>query len=340
MAAAGGGDARPIGRGGVALAALAVLLAFLSYYAYHWARPVAPPPAAGAFKVALVLPGPIDDGSWNQSGYEGLERVRDQLGAHVAYEASVAPAAAGGVIERFAAEGYDLVIVHGAQYIPATEEVAKRHRRTKFAVTTAYSGNNRNFGGLAFRAGEVGYLVGMVAALKTRSQRVAYIGGEVYPITKEDVVLLERGVAAVDPKVRVTVDWVGGWTDAAKARRLAEVRLRGGADVVVANCAAASDGALKAAEDAGASAIGWNLDRYETAPKAVVTSAIQRVPVLFTEGALLVQQGRWEGRQYKFGLREGAQALAPFRGRLTPEEERRVAKATEAVTRGLIDVSP
>ena len=320
--------------------AFMLLLAALYYLAWRQPGAAPVPVGAGAFRVALVLPGPIDDGSWSQSGYEGLMRVRDRLAAQVAYEASVDPRDAGAVVRRFATEGYDFVIVHGAQYIPATEEVAKDHFRTKFAVTTGYSGNNRNFGGLAFRAGEVGYLTGYVAGLKTRTKRVAYVGGEIYPITEEDVVLFLRGVRAVDPAISVSVDWVGGWSDAAKAGRLAAARIAEGADVIVVNAGAASDGALKAAVAGGRSAIGWNLDRWETAPEAVVTSAIQRVPVLFTEAALLVEQGRWEGRQYKFGLREGAQALAPFRGRLTPAEEQQVARLTDDILRGEIDVSP
>lgn len=343
-AAPGGGGRRYSGFqrsvGIVAGLLLLLLLATLAYYAYRETRPTPQASGAGAFRVALVLPGPIDDKSWNASGYEGLLRVHDRLGAQISYQASVDPREAGPVIRRFATEGYDFVIVHGAQFIPATEAVAKDHFRTKFAVTTAYSGNNRNFGGLAFRAGEVGYLTGFVAALKSRTRRIAYIGGVIYPITQEDVTLFRRGAQAVDPRVRVSVDWVGDWSDAPKARRLAQARLKEGADVVVVNCASASEGALKAAEAGGVWAIGWNLDRFETAPGAIVTSAIQRVPVLFAEAALLVEQGRWEGRQYKFGLREGAQALAPFRGRLSPAQERRVAQVTEDILRGKIDVSP
>jgi basic membrane protein A len=62
--------------------------------------------------------------------------------------------------------------------------------------------------------------------------------------------------------------------------------------------------------------------------------------VLLLEGATLVQQGRWEGKQYKFGLQEGAQELAPFYGLLTPEEEAKVNAIKQDILTSKIDVAP
>lgn len=310
---------------------------------YFWRLPPAPSPIATpakAIKVALVLPGPIDDRSWSQSGYEGLMLIKDKLGAHVAYSANVAPADAAGIFRRFAQEGFDFIILHGAQYLPAAEVVAEEFPRTKFAVVTAYPGNNKNFGALAFRAGEVGYLTGVVAALKTRTKKIAYLGGERYPITLEDTILFRRGVKAIDPNIRVSVEWVDSWKDSAKARRIAQEQVAKGADVLVVNADMAGTAALQVAEKVGIYAIGWNLDRYAVAPRAIITSALQRVPILLLEGATLVEQGLWEGKQYKFGLREGAQDLAPFRGKLSPEQEKIVQSVRDDLMLGRIDLTP
>lgn len=322
---------------------IGLVLLLLALFAGYLLRPSRRAPEARPYsviKVALVLPGPIDDRSWSQSGHEGLMLIQHELGAQVAYRASVPPGEAEALIRAYAKEGFDFIILHGAQYIPAGERVAKEYPRTHFAVVTSYPGNNVNLGALSFRAGEVGYLTGVVAALKTRTKHVAYLGGERYPITLEDVTLFKKGVEATDASVRVSVEWVNSWSDAAKARRIAMDLVRRGADVLVVNAALASRGALEVAEAQGVHAIGWNLDRYDEAPHAIVTSAIQRVPVLLLKGATLVQAGRWEGRQYKFGLREGAQELAPFRGTLTPEQEAQVRRITQQIETEELEVTP
>ncbi|MCZ0902237.1 BMP family ABC transporter substrate-binding protein, partial [Microcoleus sp. HI-ES] len=71
------------------------------------------------------------------------------------------------VIRKYAQSGYELVIAASGGYIKAAEKVAKEFPRTKFALVTTYPGNNQNLGAVAFRSGEVGYLTGALAAIKT-----------------------------------------------------------------------------------------------------------------------------------------------------------------------------
>lgn len=299
-----------------------------------------PAAAAGRFRVAMVLPGPIDDQTWNTSGYEGLLLIEKEMGAQVAYTAELAEEDYEKVLRQYAQEGYDFIIAHGGQFVPAAEVVTEEFPRTKFVVMTQYAGNNKNLGALSFRDGEMGYLVGVVAALKSRSHKVAFIGGQPFSNIVERSVLFERGARAIDPQIEVTVAWVGSWTDEARAAEIAQELLAGGTDVIVVNANAASLAVHKAAEKAGAYTIGWNLDRSEVAPGTIITSAVQQVPQLLLEGALLVQQGRWEGKQYKFGLHEGVQDLAPFHGLLSPEAEAQVNTIKEQIVTGKIDVSP
>jgi basic membrane lipoprotein Med (substrate-binding protein (PBP1-ABC) superfamily) len=216
--------------------------------------------------------------------------------------------------------------------------VAEEFPRTSFAVVAGYAGNNKNFGALSFRDGEMGYLTGVVAALKTKTNKVAYIGGEPYAHTQEHATLFERGAKATKPAIAVSIRWVESWTDADKTRQITQAETEAGADVLVISVDQASSAGLDVVQKAGVYAIGWSVDQHELAPDTILTSAIQRVPVLLLEGANLVQQGRWEGKQYKFGLREGAQDLAPFYGLLTPEEEERVKAVKEDILTGKIDI--
>lgn len=296
--------------------------------------------APGAFKVAIVLPGPVDDKSWSQAGYEGLMLVNKELGAQVAHTDNVSEADAEKVFRQYATEGYNFIIGHGGEYVSALEIVAQEFPRTKFAAVAGYAGNNENFGGIAFRADEIGYLGGVVAGLKTKTNKIVFIGGVDYPDLQANAAAFEQGAKSVNPKVEVATEWVGSWTDTAKATEITQAQIAAGADVIITNADTAGLAAIKEAEKAGIYAIGWAVDQHDQAPNTVLTSMVQRTPVLFLEAANLVQQGRWEGKQYRFGLQEKAQGLAPFYGLLTAEEEAKVQAVEEDILTSKIDLTP
>ncbi len=81
--------------------------------------------------------------------------------------------------------------------------MAEEFPRTNFTIVGSYAGNNNNFGALSFRDGELGYLTGVIAALKTKTNEVAYIGGEPYRHVQERAILFERG--ASKPEIEVSV---------------------------------------------------------------------------------------------------------------------------------------
>ncbi|MFE1746871.1 BMP family protein [Coleofasciculus sp. H7-2] len=301
---------------------------------------------AGTFKVAMLFPGPVDDKGWNQSGYEGLKLIEKELGAEVAYSASVPEADGEKLFRQYAKKSFDFLISHGDEYRDAAETVAKDFPRAKFAVMSSYAGNNKNVGALAFRSGEVGYLTGVVAGLKTKTKKVAFIGGQAYPVMEEEAILFKRGVLETKLDSTVSIKWVNSWSDADKARKIAQEQVAAGTDVLVVDADRANIGVIIAAQSKGVYVIGWTHaingmeNRHKLAPKTIVTSVVQQVPMLMLEGATLVQQGRWEGKQYKFGLLEEVQDLAPFYGALTPEQEAFVDSVKQDIITGKINVSP
>jgi len=320
---------------------LLLLLVSIAVSGCRTTPPTAPSTTTeGLFKVAMLLPGPIDDQSWSQAGYEALRSIERDLAATVAYEASVPETAFEERLRAFAGEGYDLVIGHGSQFYPAAEVVAQAFPRVKFAVVGSFAGNNTNLGAVSFRDSEVSYLVGVVAAVKTRTNKVAYIGGFTNGSQEDAVRGVQQGLKATNPEVSLAVSWVDSWTDQERARQIAQEHLAAGVDVLIQNADTAGQAVLTEAERAGVYAIGWSQDQHILAPKAVLTSPVQRVSVLLLKTARLVRQGRWEGKQYKLGLQDGAIDLAPFYGLLSPQEERAVQTARDAIMTGAITIEP
>ncbi len=295
---------------------------------------VATPTRSSNFKVAMVLPGPIDDGSWSQAGYEGLQLIEKELGAKVAYTENVGELSEDRMketIQNYAKDGYKFVIGHGGEFLKAVEEIAPDFPRTKFSVTTNCPGNNINQGCLSFRGEELGYLAGVIAALKTKTGKVGFIGGIDYPHMKAREILFERGAKSINPDIAVQVDWVGSWTDEDKAVATAQKQIGAGVDVISISAEPAEEAVYALSKKQNFYLIGWQLDRYKLAPDRVITSAIQDVPKLMLQGAVLVQKGRWEGKQYKFGITEGVQELAPFRSSLTDAKEAKIKQITEDI---------
>lgn len=297
--------------------------------------------SASNFKVALVTTGPKDDNSWSQANYEGLKLIESQFNAQIDFTGNIDEEQSEAAIRQYAEAGYDLVIAASGAYPKAAEKIANEFPRTKFALVTTYPGNNKNLGAVAFRSGEVGYLTGALATMKTKTNKVGYIVGAAYPVYQEEEALFRRGVAATNSAVQASTAFLETWTDTAKATKTAMEMIASGVDVLVINADDAGLAALKAAaQQSGVYVIGWTKDQHELAPNKVITSVLQDIPHLVLNAAVLVQQGRWEGKLYKFGLKEKIYDFAPFRGLLTPQEEAKFQALREAVITGKIDVSP
>ncbi|HEY9615452.1 MAG TPA: BMP family protein [Microcoleaceae cyanobacterium] len=294
------------------------------------------------FKVAAILPGEINDHSWGQSTYQGLQLIEKQLIAETAYTSGVNHQSSRqleNTFRQYAEQGFDFVLGQSSDYIPALEPIAQQFPRTKFAVLDSYPGNNFNLGSLSFRNGELGYLCGAIAALKSTTHKIAFIGGTESAAAKEVAILFERGARAIQPDIQVNVRWLGSTPDAAIAQKVAQTQILAGSDVLLVRAEQAGVTIHQLAQDHQIHTIGWVEDCYNLAPGTVLTSGMQRVPELLLQGATLVRQGRWEGKQYKFGLREGVQDLAEFRGTLTSDETATINQIKADILTGKIDIS-
>jgi len=297
--------------------------------------------SAGKLRVAMVTTGDQDDGSWSQAGYEGLSLIAKEFNAEVTFMGEIPDNESKPYLRQYAGAGYDFIIAHSGGYVADVETVADEFPRTKFAMVTTYPGNNRNLGAVAFRSGEVGYLSGVLAAMTTETNKVAYLVGEAYPVYQEEAALFRKGALATKPDVEVVTEFLGTWTDGETGKTVAMGLADRGFDRFAINADEAGIEAIKAiTKSSSVKVIGWTTDQYEIAPDHVITSMLQDIPQLILNAADLFQQGKWEGKLYKFGLKEEIYSVAPFRGSLTPEQEATFNAIKNKVIIGEIDISP
>ncbi|MHB1405397.1 MAG: BMP family protein [Desulfitobacteriaceae bacterium] len=185
-------------------------------------------------KVALILPGKFDDVSWNQSMYEGMKSLEKDYGGKIAvkysenvYEVSnIEPA-----LRDFASQGFDLVIGHGFQFQEPIIKVASEFPNTKFALGTGFK-TLPNTCVYDVRLEDGGYLMGTLAALMTKTNKIGVVGGA-------DVSEIYRGHQAykyaaqkVNPNVQIQELYTGDWRDAAKAKEGAISMFDSGVDLI------------------------------------------------------------------------------------------------------------
>jgi basic membrane protein A len=293
---------------------------------------------AGTFKVAIVLGGKVDDKSRTQNAYEGLLAVSEKLNIPIAYRDNVNQATENEAFRTFAREGYNFIIGFSGQFIPTLEQVARDYPHINFAVTTYYEGNNKNLGGIFFRNEEAGYIAGVIAALKSQTGRIGFIGGVPYSHLTDQLDFYKKGARSINPSIFIEEKWLNTWERHQPTADYTEAMIRQHIDVILSVADEGNFTVAKTAERMGAWVMGSVNNSLMPKPKSLLTYCRQDPSRLILESILLARKGQWEGKQYKYGFKEGAQLLMPFPGTLSKEKLDIVNKCIEQIITGEIEI--
>jgi basic membrane lipoprotein Med (substrate-binding protein (PBP1-ABC) superfamily) len=263
----------------------------------------------GPFKVAVVMPSPINDLAFSQSMYDALIALQNEMGEEnfeIAYSDSmfvVDDAAA--ALRDYASQGYDLIIAHGSQYGASLQEIAPDFPETSFAWGTAGDtfGIPNVFAYEAF-AQEGGYVNGVMAAALSESNTIGVVG----PIEVGDAKLYVdgfiAGANATAPDVQVNVNYIGSFSDVALASEAAQTHVQAGADALTGT-AQMVVGAIGVAEESGVPWFGTQANQSSLAPDIVVASQVYDWTVALDEMIKLINEGTLGGEAYVLTLENG-----------------------------------
>ena len=276
---------------------------------------------ASPFRVALLTPGPISDQSWNGGAYQGLQRIRDSLGASVSHIQTKTPAEFEEQFRQYGSQGYDLVFGHGFEFQDAAKRVGPDYPRTIFVVTSG-SSVGANVAGIEFAFADASYLAGMLAGAMTKSNVIGVIGGTELPPVRESFSAFSRGAKAVNPKVTVLTSYIGNWDDVSAGREQALAQIDRNADVIFQNADAAGLGIFRAArETKKALVVGSNSDQNGVAPEITIGSVVINLPHAFLTVAREVHAHTFKPRVIKLGTESDVVTLVinpAFRSRIPP----------------------
>lgn len=235
--------------------------------------------AVSDFKVGMVTDtGGVNDGSFNQSSWEGLQRASDEFGITVNYLESSTDADYQTNIETFIDEEYDLIISVGFMLADATYSAAVEYPDQKFAILDdSTCADLPNVACLMFEQAEASYLVGYIAGLESESNNVGFLIGMSTPIMHEFGYGFVAGVLDANPDATVQQVNANSFGDPGQGKALTTSMITNGADVVFHAAGGTGLGLIEAAKESGIKAIGVDSDQSSLAPETIITSAMKRV---------------------------------------------------------------
>lgn len=268
----------------------------------------------GAAAAALAQPAVIYelggkfDRSFNQAAFQGAERWKKASGKnYLEFEVQNAAQREQATV-RFAQRGANPVVGIGFPQMASIEAAARQFPNTRFAIIDAVV-KLPNVQSFVYREHEGAFLVGLLAALASKSGKVGFVGGMDIPLVRKFECGYAQGARYANPKVEVLSVMTGAtpaaWTDPVRGAELTKTQIAQGADVVFAAAGSTGLGILQAAKDGGILGIGVDSNQNGLHPGHVLTSLLKRVDVAVQQAFAGVRPGVTE-----LGLKEGGMDLA------------------------------
>lgn len=237
----------------------------------------------------------VNDQSFNQSAWEGLQRAEKELGIEVKYLESKQDSDYATNIETLVDENVDLILGVGMKLADAIKEGAELYPEQNFVLVDKELKDASNVKSILFKAEESAYLAGLIAGKTTKTNNVGFIGGMELPVIDTFKYGFMAGVKAANPDAKVQSQYANSFTDQAKGKAIANQMYSNGADIVFTCGGDVGTGAIEAAKENGKKAIGVDQDQNALAPKNVITSAMKNIDVAVVELLSKVVDGSYKG---------------------------------------------
>jgi basic membrane protein A len=301
-----------------------------------------------------------NDRSFNAAAWEGVKRAKADLPICLYDVEPGNPTSIEPAMRAFAERNFDLVIGVGFAQGPIMQKVAVDYPNIKFAIVDGVIVDKDgkplpNVADLVFREHEGSYLVGMIAASKSKTGVVGFLGGMDIGLIHRFETGYAEGARAVNPNVRVIDNYVGvtdsAWNNPGKGKELALSEIDKGADVIFTAAGNSGLGAFDAVEQYGKDpqtgqankfVIGVDSNQNMVKPGFVLTSMVKRVDNAVYDVVKEVVEGKFDGGFHSFGLDKDGVAYAMDdnnKSLIPPDVINKVETAKQQIVAGQIKVT-
>ena len=288
------------------------------------------------FSVAMVTDvGGVDDKSFNQSAWEGIKEFGADNGLEkgdggIDYLQSKSDADYNTNLNKLVRRDFDLVFGVGYKMQESVEEISKQKQDNKFAIIDSVV-DQPNVASVLFKEQEGSYLAGVAAALMTKSKKIGFVGGMESDVIERFEAGFLEGVKAVDPSIKVDVQYTGAFDKAELGKTTANRMYSSGVDIIFHAAGGTGNGVFAEAKelktknpDSYVWVIGVDSDQYEEGAvgdtNVTLTSMLKRVDIAVQNLSKLAMEDKFPGGETTvYGLAEEGVALADSRGAI-PED--------------------
>ncbi|MBV1707258.1 MAG: BMP family ABC transporter substrate-binding protein [Hyphomicrobiales bacterium] len=300
---------------------------------------------AATIKPAIIYDlGGKSDKSFNEGAYHGALKFQKDTGVAFRDFEIQNDAQREQAMRKFAQDGYSPIIAIGFSQASALAKVAPDFPKTEFAIVDSVV-KAPNVESIVFKEQEGSFLVGILAALASKTGKVGFVGGMDIPLIRKFECGYAQGVKYAAPKDVVLQNMIGttgaAWNDPVKGGELAKAQIAEGADVIYHAAGGSGVGVLRAAADAGKLGIGVDSDQDALFPGKVLTSMLKRVDTAVYKTFSDANAGKWKPGVVVLGLKEGGIGWAQDdsnKALITPAMIKAVNGATAAIIGGGIQV--
>jgi len=286
-------------------------------------------------KAAVLLPGSINDQSWNAQGYQGVQKLK-AAGWDVAYSENVQAADMVEALRDYARRGYGLIIGHTGRFLSAAQRVGPEFPKSTFIVGSGSAGAGKNVASIDFDNTQFGYMMGVLAARMSKTGKIGSVNSlEGLPNVYSQVGAFRKGAKSVRPDIEVKVIYIQSMEDAAAAKEAALSLIAGGADFISGKLNAAQVGVIQAAKERGVYTNGRSVGHTTIAPDNVLTNIVEKWADMYAAAAAETKTGGLGGKYELYGLNSKGSTGAELRYSADRELSPRVPAPVIAELEGL-----
>lgn len=295
-------------------------------------------------KIAAVFPGSIQDADYNTIGYIALQEAANSEGIKSAYSEKVAVPDAERVLKEYINADFNIIFVHGAQFNGAVAKVAPDNPNITFIIEVDAKPDTpaaniwyieRNF--------HTGfYILGTVAAMKTETGKIGYIGGLELPFVRAEINAINQAITDQNSNAELEYIFVGDFNDPLKARQAAEGLMSQGIDVIISAVNLGNFGIYSAVKEADQPVFitATYTDKVSQAPDNYLTSDLFDfgVPVKGIVSKIIAgeKSGHWF---MEYGEGKARSTLFPINN-VSDSVNRKVKRISADLASGKIIVKP
>lgn len=296
-------------------------------------------------KITMVTDmGGVNDQSFNQGAWEGLQELGEETGAKVSYTESKQESDYATNLDKAVDAGNMLVWGIGYAMADAVENAAKQNPDVNFAIIdNAFESPEDNLTGVTFHSQEPSFVAGYIAAMTTKTNKVGFVGGMASDVLKTFEFGYKAGVsyanATENKQVEVVAQYTETFTDAAKGKAVGAKMYTDGCDIVFQAAGNCGNGVIEAATEANQLVIGVDSDQYEQAPDNMLTSVLKKVNEAVQEiSSQIVHGDAIGGTNVELSMADDAVGISEHHDLMTEEVYSAALELCDQIKAGTIEV--